>query len=129
MIRGRQLLAFAVAGAASAVVHYGVLVALVEAAHWKPVTATLCGYVAGGLVSYLLNRRLTFVSRRHHRAAVPRFAIVAGVGFGLTGLAMAALTGSLGLPYLPAQLITTSAVLVWSFVAHKTWSFNEAPTL
>ena len=129
MLRRRQIVAFLAAGAASAIVHYGVLVGLVEKAHWRPVAATLCGYLAGGVVSYVLNRRLTFASRRDHRAAVPRFAAVAGVGFGLTGLAMAGLTGPLKLPYLPAQLFTTYIVLIWSFVAHKIWTFDEAPTL
>ena len=129
MIRRRQLFAFAIAGAASAVVHYGVLVALVQMARWQPVTATLCGYVAGGFVSYLLNRRLTFVSRRDHRAALPRFVAVAGVGFALTGLIMAVLTGLPGVPYLPAQVVTTGVVLVWSFIAHKIWTFDDAPLL
>ena len=129
MILRRQFLAFIVAGTASAVAHYGVLVGLVEGALWPPVPATLCGYLAGGVVSYVFNRRLTFQSRRDHRAALWRFVIVAGVGFGLTGLAMAALTGAAALAYLPAQILTTGIVMVWSFVAHKLWTFDDAPVL
>lgn len=125
----RQLFAFVLAGIASAIAHYGVLIGLVEAAHLAPVPATLCGYVAGGIISYVLNRRLTFVSRRSHAGAAWRFAVVAGVGFGLTGAAMILLTGLLSLPYLPSQLMTTGVVLIWSFVAHKLWTFDEAPML
>jgi uncharacterized membrane protein YbaN (DUF454 family) len=29
------------------------------------------------------------------------------------------------LPYLPAQLVTTGIVLLWSFFAHKYWSFGD----
>jgi putative flippase GtrA len=29
----------------------------------------------------------------------------------------------LGLPYLPAQLVTTGLVMGWSFLAHKLWTF------
>lgn len=122
----RQLASFVVVGCAAAVAHYGTLIGLVEAAHWKPVPAALVGYVAGGVVSYLLNERLTFTSRRRHRDALWRFAAVAGVGFGLTALLMSLLVDRWALPYLPAQVFTTGCVVVWSFLAHKLWTFGEA---
>jgi putative flippase GtrA len=120
----RQMTAFFAVGAAAAVVHYGVLIAMVEAGGVDPVAATLMGYVAGGLVSYALNRRLTYASDRPHAEAGWRFALVAAVGFGLTGAFMHAFTRWFGVPYLPAQLGTTGIVLFWSFVAHKLWTFR-----
>jgi putative flippase GtrA len=120
----RQFTAFSGVGVAAAVVHYGVLIGLVEAGRVDPVPATLMGYVAGGLVSYALNRRLTYASDRPHVEAGWRFAVVAAVGFGLTWLFMHAFTRWLGAPYLPAQLVTTGIVLFWSFVAHKLWTFR-----
>ena len=51
----RQFGMFFGVGIAAAIVHYGLLVALVEGAGLEPVPATLAGYVAGGLVSYVLN--------------------------------------------------------------------------
>jgi putative flippase GtrA len=120
----RQFTAFFGVGVAAAVAHYGVLIGLVEAGGIDPVTATLLGYVAGGLVSYALNRRLTYASDRPHAEAGWRFAVVAAVGFGLTGAFMHAFTRWLSIPYLPAQLATTGIVLFWSFVAHKVWTFR-----
>ncbi len=120
----RQITAFAGVGVVAAVVHYGVLIGLVEAGGFGPVPATLLGYAAGGLVSYALNRRLTYASDRPHAEAGWRFAVVAGVGFVLTGGFMHVFTGWLGAPYLPAQLVTTGIVLVWSFLAHKLWTFK-----
>jgi len=108
---------------AAAIVHYSLLIALVEWAGWSPVPATLAGYVAGGVLSYALNRRLTYASERPHGEATWRFAVVAFVGFLLTGLLMQAFTGWLGAPYIPAQLVTTGIVLFWSFVAHRMWTF------
>jgi putative flippase GtrA len=119
----RQFAAFSGVGVIAAVVHYGLLIALVEMAAWNPVTATLAGYVAGGIVSYGLNRRLTYASDRPHAEATWRFALVALTGFVLTGGLMQVLTGWLGAPYLPAQLVTTGIVLFWSFVAHRLWTF------
>lgn len=122
----RQLLAFFWVGIVAAIVHFGLLIALVETGLARPVPATLAGYVAGGIVSYLLNRRHTYRSDRPHGEATWRFAVVALVGFCLTWLLMHLFVDRLALPYLPAQVVTTGAVLVWSFLAHKFWSFREA---
>jgi len=121
----RQVTAFFGVGVAAAVVHYGVLIGLVEGRAMNPVPATLMGYVGGGLVSYALNRRLTYASDRPHAEAGWRFAVVATVGFALTGALMHALTHWLSIPYLPAQVATTGVVLFWSFVAHKLWTFGR----
>ena len=123
----RQLGAFAGVGVAAAVAHYGVLIGLVEGAGLGPVPATLAGYVAGGLVSYALNRRHTYRSDRPHGEAGWRFALVALVGFGITWALMHAFTARLGAPYLPAQVLTTLVVMAWSFVAHKLWTFRAGP--
>ena len=124
---GRQLGAFALVGIVAAVAHYGLLVSLVEGYRMEPVRATLAGYVAGGIVSYGLNRRHTYASDRPHGEAVWRFAAVAAFGFGLTWACMAALVRGLGLPYLPAQVATTGVVLVWSFAANRIWTFRSPP--
>ncbi|MCB8821522.1 GtrA family protein [Microvirga rosea] len=120
---GRQFTAFFGVGVAAAIVHYGFLIGLVEGMDIHPVPATLAGYVAGGLVSYALNRRHTYESTRPHREATWRFALVALVGFLLTWLFMHLFTVWLGAPYFAAQLVTTGIVMLWSFVAHKAWTF------
>jgi putative flippase GtrA len=80
----RQFAAFFGVGLVAAVVHYGLLIGLVEAWRVDPVTAALAGYVAGGVVSYWLNRQFTYRSDRPHAEATWRFALVAAVGFFLT---------------------------------------------
>lgn len=125
MSLGRQISAFAGVGVIAALVHYGLLIGLVELAGWAAVPATLLGYVGGGVVSYWLNRRLTYRSERPHDEAGWRFAVVAAVGFGLTWVCMALLHGRLGLQYLLAQVATTLVVMAWSFVAHKLWTFGR----
>ena len=119
----RQFAAFFGVGLAAAMAHYGLLILLVEGGGFHPVPATLAGYVAGGLVSYVLNRRHTYRSSRPHREATWRFAVVAFVGFLLTWFLMHAFTVWMGGPYLPAQVITTGVVMLWSFMAHKIWTF------
>jgi putative flippase GtrA len=120
----RQVAAFVGVGVVAAFVHYGLLIGLVEGGAAGPVPATLAGYLGGGVVSYALNRRHTYASDRPHREATWRFAVVAAVGFVLTGCLMQVLTGWLHAPYLPAQVLTTGIVLFWSFLANRAWTFR-----
>jgi len=123
----RQFATFSGVGLVAAVAHFGVLIALVEGTGMDAVRAALAGFAAGGMVSYVLNRRLTYRSDRPHREATWRFGAVAAVGFMLTWAFMAAFTRGLGAPYLPAQLVTTGIVLFWTFIANKLWTFSERP--
>jgi putative flippase GtrA len=124
----RQLSAYALVGVAASLAHYAALIALVEAALWPPVPATLVGYVIGGVVSYVLNRRHTFDSDRPHEEATWRFALVAFVGFCLTYLLMSLSVDRVGAPYLPAQLVTTILIMFVTFLANRLWTFaQDAP--
>ena len=119
----RQFSSFVVVGFIATGVHYALLIGLVEIARLSAVAAALIGYGAGGTVSYSLNRRHVFRTSLRHEAAVSRFALVAAVGFGLTYIFMSLLVNGAGIPYLPAQVATTGIVMLWSFAAHRLWTF------
>ena len=123
----RQFASYLGVSLAAFAVHYGVLLGLVEAGRADPVPAALAGYLAGAVVSYGLNRRLTYASARPHAEATWRFGVVAAIGFGLTWLIMAVLTRGLGLPYLAAQVLATGAVVFWNFLGHRLWTFAVRP--
>lgn len=120
----RQLLAFGGVGVVAVIFHYAVLIGLREGFCWAPVPATLLGYVAGGFVSYILNRRHTFDSDASHGRAGPRFVLVAAVGFAITWGLMHLATQMFSLPYLLAQCVITGIVMVWSYGAHRYWTFG-----
>jgi putative flippase GtrA len=124
----RQFTTFALVGVVATALHYAVLIFLVEAAGWRAVSATLCGYVSGGVISYMLNRRHTFASDRPHREATWRFALVAFLGFCLTYAFMHLFVDKLGAPYLPAQMVTTLLIMFLSFAFNRLWTFRGAPT-
>lgn len=119
----RQFSTFAGVGVVATAVHYAVLIALVEIAGVSAVGGALAGYATGGVVSYGLNRRHTFRSERRHAEAVWRFAAVAAIGFALTYLFMSLFVEIGGIPYLPAQAVTTGIVMLWGFAAHRAWTF------
>ena len=121
---GRQIWSFVGVGAVATTLHYAVLVILVQVLRMAPVPAALCGFVAGGVLSYGLNRRHTFGSERPHEQAIWRFALVAGVAFMLTYLFMRLLIENWDCPYLAAQAVTTCIVMMWTFTANKLWTFR-----
>jgi putative flippase GtrA len=120
----RQFSIFLVVGFTAAILHYGVLIALVEVFAWGAVPASLAGYVAGGVVSYGMNRTHTYASDRPHEEAGWRFILVAAVGFGLTYAFIYLFHEIAGLQYVLAQILTTGVVLFWSFLAHKIFTFR-----
>lgn len=112
-------------GVLAAIGHYAVYIALVKGGGAPPVPASLAAYLVGGTISYLCSYRWVFASERNHPVAVARFVAVAGVGFVLTGICMAVLTGPLGVHWLLAQVLTTGIVAFWSFIANKLWTFSK----
>jgi putative flippase GtrA len=121
----RQLSSFIGVGVLAAIAHYGLLIGLVELFKVDAVIATLWGYLAGGVVSYRLNRRHTFQSDRLHSEAVWRFSVIALIGFGFTYYLMHFMVDRHDLPYLPAQVLTTLVVTVWTFTANRSFTFRK----
>jgi putative flippase GtrA len=122
----KQLSSFVGVGVIASLIHYALLVTLVEVGGLAPVPSALCGFTVGGIVSYGLNRRHTFVSERPHQQAAWRFALVATVAFVLTYIFMRLFHETGHMPYLLAQLVTTGIVMIWTFGANKLWTFPTA---
>jgi putative flippase GtrA len=55
-----EFLRFAAVGVVATIVHYSILISLVELAHAPLIPSTSVGFVFGAVVSYALNRRITF---------------------------------------------------------------------
>ncbi len=125
--RLRHILLFAALGAVGTLAQYTVLIALVRGAGLGPVLASTAGFLAGGLVNYQLNRRIAFRSSKSHVEAAGKFFTVAGIGLCLNALLMTLFTRTLGLPYLPAQLICTGLLVLWHYAGNALWTFRKSP--
>ena len=123
--QSRQFVAYAFSGGVTAVAHYALLIGLVELGGVDPVPASLAGFALGAVVSYTLNRWLTFDATRTHGEASWRFGLIAFGGFLLTGVLMHLFVKVAGLPYLPMQVVTTLIVMVFTFAGHKFFSFAD----
>lgn len=124
-----QFMRFTGVGFASAVGHYGLLIALVQLVGVPAVPASTAGAVLGAWINYRLNRRFTFRSRVAHGTAIPRFAIVAVGGVALNALFMWIGVDLLDIHYLASQVATTGLVMLWTFSLHRLWTFRHRPAI
>ena len=115
-------MSFALVGVAGTLAHYSILYGLVEFYSFNPVVASGWGALAGLIVNYVLNYKLTFNSQQSHSQTFPKFALIASLGFALNLAMMAMLTQHLY--YFYAQIVTTGVVLIWNFFANSLWTFQ-----
>ncbi len=113
---------FALVGVAGTLAHYSILYSLVEFYRFNPVVASGWGALAGLIVNYVLNYKLTFNSQQSHSQTFPKFVLIASLGFALNLAMMAVLTQHLY--YFYAQIVTTGVVLIWNFFANSLWTFQ-----
>ena len=119
---------FSVIGVVATIVHYSILVALVERAHLPVVLSTSIGFIFGAIVSYGLNRRITFTHQPEFGRGLLKFVSVGMVGLGINALIVAGLSHA-GLPYMLAQVAATGVVLVWNFGVARLIIFRPQPTI
>lgn len=118
-----EFLRFVAVGAAATVVHYAILIGLVELLHAALIPATTAGFCGGAVTSYTLNRRVTFAHQPHYGRGLAKFIAISLVGMGLNALIVGTLA-RLGLPYLLAQVGATGACFFWNFTAARLLVFR-----
>ena len=123
-VLARQFSRFLAVGAVTTIVHYGVLIALVEALGAHPVLATTAGFLVAALLSYVLNRRYTFDHEPAFGAGLLKYYAALSIGLLLNAGVMAALT-QWGVHYVLAQVVATGVALVWNFTAARLVVFRS----
>ncbi len=123
-----KFLRFALVGSFATVLHYAILLVLVEGFALAEVLASSIGFAVSSGFNYALNYRYTFQSTQQHRATYSKFILVALAGLTLNGAVLAAAMHYLEVHYLWAQLGATGIVLLWNFAGNHLWSFREQAT-
>lgn len=120
----RQLAGFALTGALAAATHWSGVLLLVEAGGVAPLRANVAGFVLAIAVSYSGHRHLSFAATHvPHRAALPRFVVVALAGFLLNQALFAGLLAWTALPYPLALLLVLASVAALTFLLARQWAF------
>lgn len=113
------------AGGIATVSHYAVTTAAVEAAHVRPILASIAGFSVGTVVKYWLNYSVAFRGSSRHSVASPRFAIALAILFVLNAVIFAVLNEELKVHYLVAQVVTTIILIGPGYWLHRQWVFRR----
>jgi putative flippase GtrA len=124
----KSLLWFGAVGASAAAVHFGVVVLAVNHLELAPLLANVLGFVLAFCVSFVGHHRLSFAAQQASgRQALPRFALVALLGFGSNELMYAVLL-ELGVEYRLALFLVLLAVAAMTWLLSRHWAFKRRPT-
>jgi putative flippase GtrA len=119
-----QFLKFAVVGVLNSAIHYLIFLFLYSVLGTQYLLASIIGYVAGMVNSYVLNRRWTFKSRnRRLMTELSRFVVVNLVSLGANlGLLYLLVSNGLMAPTW-AQIVAIVGSTLVNFVLNKFWTF------
>lgn len=119
-----QIMRFGVVGLMAAMVHFSIVVSIVEWAHLKPLTANFFAFLVSFQISYWGHRRWTFSNTVVlHRVALPKLLFVQLINFILNEFLFYVFL-SLHLPYPVALLIVLAILPVSTFITNKWWVFK-----
>lgn len=122
-----RFLRFVLVGGFATAVHYLVAGLLLNLAGWPPVRASATGFVVSALANYALNARFTFGLTGGHGRHLPRFALVAGMGWLLNAGGLWLLLRAGLHPYV-AQPIVTIVVMFSNFLLNALWAMRPHAT-
>jgi putative flippase GtrA len=116
------------ASIAATVVDFGVMILLVEHAHFRADGATLVGATLGAVTNFTLGRRWAFRASGEPLAPqAARYAVVSGSSAMFNALGEHSLVTAWGLPYLPSRMFVAFAVsMLWNFPAQRNFVFRRS---
>jgi len=122
---GQSLFIFGIVGLSAAAVHLAVVWALVSQTGMAALLANPAGFFVAFWVSFFGHRHGSFARDDPHpiRHALPRFAVVAVVGFLANELLYALLLNFTPLPYTVALFLVILTVAVGTYLASRHWAF------
>jgi putative flippase GtrA len=109
---------YVLVGVVNTLLGYGVILLLQFGAGFAPLLANAAGYAVGLVVSYVLNRRFAFRSRRSHRGGLPAFVAAAAACYGLNALVLFAALRA-GVPGALAQAAALTAYTVSFYLLNR----------
>ena len=121
----RQVLRFALVGAAATCTHY--IVALISALHIHIYGANLLGYLAAVAISYFGHQRYSVrvaAGDVSHQRQLPRFVAGSLGGLALSYLLLALMRDWLGAPNWLSLAVAVGLVPVYAFVLNRLWVFR-----
>jgi len=123
--RNRHLMKrYAVVGATSMVIDFGILYILTDIFGVYYLTSATASFVVAAFYNYFLNRHWTFRSNGSRRKQLPIFFAIAIIGVALNNGIMYIGVDQFGLWYIYAKIFATGIVTTWNFIGNKYLTFR-----
>jgi putative flippase GtrA len=119
-----QIGKYAVVGATSMVIDFGILYILTDIIGVYYLTSATASFVVAAFYNYFLNRHWTFRSNGSRRKQLPVFFIIAIIGVTLNNSIMYAGVEQFGIWYIYSKIIATGIVTIWNFFGNKYLTFK-----
>jgi putative flippase GtrA len=121
-----QFFRYCVVGGIGTALHFGITIALVEGAGSPPTAASVVGFAAAFVSSYLLNRFWVFGPSARPWVSFVRYSIVCLSGLFLNTAIMTVTVDWLRWYYLWGLALVVAVVPVTNFALNRLWAFPVA---
>jgi putative flippase GtrA len=122
-----KLFSYGMIGITGTLIHFSVLVLLVELFHLEPVLSSSIGFIITIIVSFYLNRRFTFrATSSKTTVTFIKYTVVSCSGFILNSVIMYGSVHILSLHYSIAQAIVVIVLPISNFLLNNYWTFRES---
>src|SRR5579864_7998819 len=122
-----QFTRFGLVGLTAALVHFTVVVLLVEGQGLRPLLANVLAFCLAFQVSYWGHRYWTFRgTEQRHGLAFPRLLLVSSLAFLANESLFYILMTQFKLPYRPALILVLSVLPLAVFLVNKLWVFKSS---
>lgn len=119
-----QFCRFGIVGLTAAIVHYCIVVELVQKIAMQPLIANIFAFLIAFQISYWGHRLWTFQdSSVLHRNAFPRLLFLQTINFAANE-ALFSIFMTYGLPYNIALIIVLAILPIFTFITSKLWVFQ-----
>ena len=119
-----RVVSFCAVGAATAVIHYGILFVGVERFALAATLASSIGFIVAVTFNYFMHYSWTFAEPAPHGRTLLRYFLMIGCGFFINGLVMYMTSELLSIVYLLSQALAMVAVLTWNYLLANYWVFK-----
>ncbi|MDG7001057.1 MAG: GtrA family protein [Nitrososphaerota archaeon] len=120
----KQLLKFIAVGVLNSMLGYSVIFGCMYLGKMAPGTSNVAGYAVGLTVSYILNRRYTFNSKKSRRAEITRFMAVFLIAYALNLLVLLAMIHRFKMNADISQILSGVVYIAAAFIMNKYYVFQ-----
>jgi putative flippase GtrA len=125
LVPTQQLRRYLVAGGAAALLHLGILAALVSGLAIPATIATVIGFCAACALNYTIQYHWTFAAKGRHTAVAVRYVLVTFLMLGVNTAVFWTLYRRAGAPYLLAQMLATGVVVLLNYESNRRYTFKN----